>query len=142
MSLIINVVLILLVFLFPAYSFTDQTTSNRILKKNVTFVDFMNVSITNFGDQERKDQFKDIYKMHFNALVAYLQSDYKETFKKIYESQKKQSALYSNITKNLYIDSSKHILDSLAPRIIISKNSKARQYLTLGYRNGTVGRNS
>ncbi len=141
-NLIIRAFLILLLFSSASFSFTEQATIERIIKENRSFVDFMNVSITNFGDQTKVDQFKTIYEMHFNGFVAYLQADYKRAFKRVYESQGKQVDLCSKIVKNLYLEDSKDILDRLAPLIVRSKNAKSRLYLTLGYRDRTVGRNN
>ncbi|MDY6934736.1 MAG: hypothetical protein SVZ03_11035 [Spirochaetota bacterium] len=142
MRVIYKSMTILILFLSQAFPFTDQTTTERIIKENKDFINFMNVSITNFGDQERTNLFKELYLIHFNAFVSYLQSDYKNAYKKLYDSQERQSLLYSYIVKKLYLDSSKEILDSLAPIIIKSKNTRARKYLSLGYRDRTVGRNN
>ena len=142
MGLIIRIFLLLFLFSSPSFSFTEQTTTERIINENRSFVDFINVSITNFGNQDKLDQFKDIYNIHFNGFVAFLQADYKRAYKKVYECQGKQVALYSDIVKNLYLEDSKDILDKLAPLVVRSKNAKSRLYLTLGYRDRTVGRNN
>lgn len=137
----LTVILLALFFIAaPAFSFTDQATTERILADNRSFIDFINTCVTNFAS-DRTGSFKDIYQMNFNAEVAYLQSDYKRAFKKVYESQRKQADLYSDILRNLYLEDSKNILDRLAPDIIKAKNSRARLYLTLAYRDRAVGWN-
>ena len=45
------------------YAYTDQTTTERILKENTKFIEFINVTMTNFGE-EKKDRFKKIYESH------------------------------------------------------------------------------
>lgn len=132
----------LLVFsmMLPAVSFSDQTTSERILSENRHFINFVNVGLSNFAP-EKKDEFLKAYQIHFNADVAYLQGDYKRTYKRIYESQGEMVKLYEDLVKNIYLEDSKSILDRMAPDIIRSKNARARLFLTLGYRDRTVSRN-
>jgi len=131
---------IILIFLFinvGAFAFTDQATSERILRENKHFIEFINISITNFSE-DKKGEFRDVYEKHFNADVAYLQSDYKRAFKRLYSSQGEMSKIFESILKDKYLEDSKNILDKIAPEIIRSKNSRARLYLTLGYRDRTV----
>jgi hypothetical protein len=118
-------------------AFTDQTTSERILRENKDFIEFINVSVSNFAEQ-KTDEFKKIYEMHFNADIAYLQSDYHRTYKKIYQCQSQLMPLYETLLRDRYLEDSKDLLDRIAPGIIKSKNTRARLYLTLGYRDRTV----
>jgi len=137
---------ILFIFLFFAgyqgsvYSFSDQANTERIINENKRFIDFLNITITNFAD-DKKEDFKKAYSKHFNAEVAFLQSDYPRAYKRIYTSQGDLVKLYEEILKNKYLEDSKDILDKLAPNIIRSKNAKAKHYLTLGYRDRTLGWN-
>jgi len=119
------------------HAFTDQATSERILGENKGYIEFLNVCISNFASQ-KYSEFEDVYRVHFNGDIAYLQSDYKRTYKKVYESQGKMLKLYETVLKDLYLEDSKNILDKIAPGIIKSKNARARLYLTLGYRDRTV----
>lgn len=134
-SLLLAVALVLL----PAAVFSshDQTSTERILKENKEFVEFINISVTNFAGGKKED-FKKIYEKHFNADIAYLQSDYKRAFERVYTSQGEMEGLYRNMVKEYYLEDSKSILDRLAPGIIRSKSARARLYLTLGYRDRTV----
>lgn len=120
-----------------SFAFSDQATTERILNENKEYIEFINVCITNFAPEKYAD-FEDIYRIHFNADIAYLQSDYKRAFKKIYKSQGKMSVLYEKLLRDLYLEDTKNILDKMAPGIIKSKNARARLYLTLGYRDRTV----
>lgn len=142
MKLIIKISILLLIFSVPGFSFTEQATTERIIKENRSFIDFLNVCITNFGDQNKTNDFKNVYEMHFNGFVAYLQSDYKRAFNRIYDSQAEEVDLCSDLVKNFYLEDSKDILDKLAPIIVRAKSPKSRLYLTLGYRDRTVGRNN
>lgn len=128
----------------PVYSFSDQTTTERILRENKGFINFIDICVTNFGKEKITDfenKFKTIYQAHFNAQVAYLQSEYKNSYYNIRRSQKQQIDMTSGVLKQVYLEDSKVILDKLAPEIIRSKNARARLYLTLGYRDRAVGRN-
>jgi hypothetical protein len=132
--------LLAVAFIFASSSvfpFSDQTTTERILKENKRFVEFINVCVTNFGD-DKKEDFRKAYEKHFNADVAYLQSDYRRSFKRVYASQGEMEKIYREMVKNNYLEDAKMILDRLAPGIIRSKSARARLYLTLGYRDRTV----
>ncbi len=128
----------------PLFSYSDQTTSERILGENREFIEFMNICVTNFGKDridELGDKFLKIYQFHFNGQVCYLQSDYKNAFRNVRLSQEKNVLLSSEVIRKVYLEDAKVLLDKLAPEIIKSKNARARLYLTLGYRDRAVGRN-
>lgn len=115
----------------------DQTYVERILKENNGFIDFIDTCVTNFAP-DKKDVLFGIYEKHFNAEIMFLQGEYKKAFNLVYESQKDMAGLYEYILNELYLEDSKKILGSFAPLIIRSKNTLARQYLTLGYRDRTL----
>ncbi len=119
------------------FAFSDQTTSERMLRDNKQFIDFINISMTNFGTAKR-DDFRKAFDCHFDADVAFLQSNYRSTFRSIYASQMRLERLYFEMLKDHYVESSKKILDAFAPLVIKSKNARARLYLSLGYRDRTV----
>lgn len=136
----VRTALIAAAFIFASSSvfpFSDQTTTERILKENKRFVEFINVCVTNFAE-DKKEDFRKVYEKHFNADVAYLQSDYRRAYKRVYASQGEMENIYREMVKNKYLEDSKRILDRFAPGIIRSKNARARLYLTLGYRDRTV----
>ena len=141
MKLALGTFLMALFFISPVYSFTDQTTTERKLEENKSFIDFLNVCITNFADS-KIPEFKEAYELHFNAYIAYLQANFRKAYKKVYSSQEKLDNLYSFMINDYYLEDSKDILDEFAPMVLRSKNSKARLYLTLGYRERTIGRNN
>ncbi len=122
-----------------SYAGVDQTYVERILKENREFVDFIDISVTNFSPDKKNDLFN-IYQKHFNGEVAYLQGDYKRAFDNVYDSQKDMVTLYEHILTEYYLEDSKNILDGFAASIIKSKNIAAKQYLTLGYRDRTLAR--
>lgn len=130
---IISLVFFIEAGISPVLSFTDQITTERVLDENKAFIYFIDPCVTNFAP-DKYEQFKEIYQLHFNAMVTYLQSDYRGSFKRVYASEKKGADLYSDMVKNLYLENSKDILDQLAPDIIRSKNARAKLYLSLAYR--------
>ncbi|MCX8124295.1 MAG: hypothetical protein N3F66_09040 [Spirochaetes bacterium] len=132
------ILFILFLIISPTDGFSDQLTADRAIQENKEFIEFMDVPISNFGDKY-KEEFKDIYQIHFNAEVAYLQSDYNRAFRNVYESQKKQADLYSKLVRE-YLDETKKYLDAISPEVIKSKNKKARLYLNLAYRDREVAR--
>lgn len=144
MRIIAVLFIILFCICLPAFPFSDQTTTERIINENREFIEFMNICVTNFGKnriENINDKFKTIYQHHFNGQVGYLQSDYKNAFYQIRESQRNHTELCAEVIEKIYLEDSKSILDKLAPEIIKSKNARARLYLTLGYRDRAVGRN-
>ena len=115
------------------FAFSDQTNTERVVKDNKEYIEFIDLPVSNFGSKESEDFFN-IYSAHFNAEVAFLQSDYKRAFRKIFEAQKMSVILYEKILSDYYLEDSKDLLDRMAPFVIKSKNSLARLYLSLGYR--------
>ena len=134
--------LFIVLFSVSAFPFSDQTTSERILKEDKGFIEFINYSLTNYQDRDpkMKDTFKTIYQDHFNAQVLHLQSDYKNAFRYVRLSQRTQKDLFHKVI-GYYLEDAKDILDKLAPAVIKSKNPRARLYLTLGYRDRSVSSN-
>lgn len=140
----IMTIIIIFFFILPIFPFSDQTTTERMLKENRDFIEFMDVCISNFGKdrvRQYREKFFEIYQFHFNAQVFFLQSDYKNTFANVRLSQGKHTQLYAEILKDIYLEDAKDILDKFAPYIIRSKNTRARLYLTLGYRDRAVSKN-
>ncbi|MCL2155950.1 MAG: hypothetical protein FWH53_09825 [Leptospirales bacterium] len=131
----------ILIFSFTdSFAGIDQASIERLLKDNREFVDFINVCVTNFNMDKKNDLFT-IYQKHFNAEISYLQGNYKRAFDEIYSSQKDMVELYELILTEHYLEDSKNILDGYASEIIKFKNSAAKHYLSLGYRDRTIARN-
>jgi hypothetical protein len=141
---IIMTISMIFFFILPIFPFSDQTTTERMLKENRDFIEFMDVCVSNFGKdriRQYREKFFEIYQFHFNAQVFFLQSDYKNAFTNVRLSQGKHTQLYAEILKDIYLEDAKDILDKFAPYIIRSKNTRARLYLTLGYRDRAVSKN-
>ena len=137
-----GIICFLMLFFFNAVSSfgaIDQTYVERILKDNRSYIEFINLCVSNFAP-DKKDELFAVYQKHFNGEVAFLQGDYKRAFDNVYASQKEMELLYEYMLTVHYLEDSKNMLDGLAPEIIRSKNPLSRQYLALGYRDRTVAR--
>ena len=93
----------------PAAAYSDQTTTERVLNENKGFIDFMDVCVTNFGDEQR-ERFREIYRHHFNAEVAFLQSDYKAAFKRLYLSEGVNAGLFADMARDIYLEDRKSVV--------------------------------
>jgi uncharacterized protein YlbG (UPF0298 family) len=141
---IIMTISLIFFFILPIFPFSDQSTTERMLRENRSFIEFIGLCVSNFGKDrvsQYREKFFEIYQFHFNAQVFFLQSDYKNAFSNVRSSQNKQTQLFEEILRSVYLEDAKDILDRFAPYIIRSKNARARLYLTLGYRDRAVSRN-
>ena len=93
--------MLIMLICVDATAFTDQTTTERILRENRDFINFINICVSNF-DKGKKDLLKEVYTRHFNADVAYLQSDYRRAYRQVYQSQKDMVTLYEEVLKNYF----------------------------------------
>ncbi len=118
----------------------DQTFTERALKDNRYFLEFINKGVSNFGTEKNIEQLKEANQHNFNANLWYLQSDYVSSFKEIRASQELMRDLYLDLLTNRYIEDARYLLDLSAPRIVQSKDKKAEMFLRLGYRDLEVSR--
>jgi hypothetical protein len=137
-SLFLLLVFTAILFFYPwaVFPFGDQTSTERILTENKFFIQYANISVTNFGTEKDIALFKKSGEHNFWAKIAALQSKYKRAYKEIRDSQKILADLFRNLIDRYLIDT-KVMLDRIAPMIIRSKDSRARLYLSLGYRDIT-----
>ena len=115
------------------FAFGDYASSERILKENKAFLEFIDVSITNFGIQD-ESVFRKAYELHFNADLSYVQGDYGQTYKKVYNSQRELASICYTILKEKYLEDSRTTLALISGGVEKSKNVRARGLLVLGYR--------
>lgn len=118
------------------YGVGDQLSSERFLTENKFFIQFSDIAVTNFGNKELTKMFTTASNHDFWAQVAFLQSKYKTTYREVRKSQKILVTLFARLN-DIYLLDTKKILDRIAPMIIRSKDTKARHYLSLGYRDLT-----
>ncbi|MCS6972802.1 MAG: hypothetical protein NZL89_07230, partial [Leptospiraceae bacterium] len=118
----------------------DQTFVEKILRENRYFIEFSNVSVSNFGSPENEKALKQANQHNFNAHLYYLESNYVDAFREIRLSQEILRDLLYDILHKRYIEDSRALLDLNAPIIIQSKDRKASHFLQLGYRDVEVAR--
>jgi len=118
----------------------DQGFVEKILRENRYFIEFGNVSVSNFGSAENEKSLKDANQHHFNANLYYLESNYVDAFKEIRLSQEILLDLYYDLVQKRYIEDARTLLDQNAPIIIQSKDKKSAHFLQLGYRDVEVTR--
>ncbi len=117
----------------------QQRFAQKGLKDNRYFFYFINTSVTNLGSEEQQNILKEAIQRDMIAQILYMKFSFSDSFIEIRKSQKLLIDLYKKtITKDINI--SKKILNSFAPEVINNKNTKARHYLSLGYRDLAVAR--
>ena len=115
------------------FAIGDYESSERMLRENQSFLEFIDISITNFGIQD-ENAFRKAFEMHFNADLSYVQGDYLQTYRKVYNSQRELASICHDILKEKYLEDSKNTLALISGGVWKSKNVRARSFLTLGYK--------
>lgn len=118
----------------------DQGFVEKILRENRYFIEYANVSVSNFGSPENEKSLKDANQHNFNANLYYLESNYVDAFKEIRLSQEILLDLFYDVLQKRYLEDSRTLLDLNAPIIIQSKDRKSAHFLQLGYRDVEVAR--
>lgn len=118
----------------------DQGFVEKILRENRYFIEYANVSVSNFGSPENEKSLKDANQHNFNANLYYLESNYVDAFKEIRLSQEILLDLFYDVLQKRYLEDSRSLLDLNAPIIIQSKDRKSAHFLQLGYRDVEVAR--
>ena len=118
----------------------DQTLVEKVIRDNRYFIEFANVSVSNFGTPENEKALKEANQRFFNAHLFYLESKYPESFKAVRLSQEILLDLLYDILNKRLIEDARALLDLNAPIIIQSKDKKSSFYLQLGYRDVEVAR--
>lgn len=118
----------------------DQGFVEKILRENRYFIEYANVSVSNFGSAENEKALKDANQHNFNANLYYLESNYVDAFKEVRLSQEILLDLFYDVLQKRYLEDSRALLDLNAPIIIQSKDRKSAHFLQLGYRDVEVAR--
>ena len=118
----------------------DQGFVEKILRENRYFIEFANVSVSNFGSPENEKALRDSNQHNFNANLYYLESNYVDAFKEVRLSQEILLDLFYDVLQKRYLEDSRSLLDLNAPIIIQSKDRKSAHFLQLGYRDVEVAR--
>ena len=119
-------------FSIEAVPVNDRTTE-RYLHENHYFLDFMNVALSNFGNDDLNKKLIQAAQFDFKAKVWQLQGNYKECYKQIRNSQQILKDLYYNVLLSVYIEEAKKILQTVSPLIVNSNNPLSKKYISYAY---------
>ncbi len=111
----------------------DQFLMKRVLPENKQYIEYINVAVSNFGNDEELETFIEAVIHDFNANIFTMQGKYVEGHKEIMESQRLLSALYYHFILNYYEPDARALLKMSAPIIFHAKDKKAEYYLNSGY---------
>jgi hypothetical protein len=117
----------------------QQRYAEKGLKDNRYFFYFINSSISNFGREMDKKTYKEAIQRDILSQLLYMKFLFTESFEQIRKSQEILINLYRNTIKR-DIRITMKLLNDYAPRVIKSKDDKARLYLRLGYRDSAVAK--
>ncbi len=117
----------------------QQRYAEKGLKDNRYFFYFINSSLSNFGVEKDQRIYKEAVLRDILSQLLYMKFLFTESFEQIRESQEILIGLYRNtIIRDIRI--TMKLLNDYAPRVIKSKDDKARLYLRLGYRDSAVAK--
>ena len=127
----------IVIFVFVSHSAIsvsiDQGMAERILKDTSYFLEFIDVAIANFGNEENRKSLREANQFKFEAHLEYLQGNYVRSFKLIKASQEILNQLYLKVV-DYYLKDARDLLNISAPIIVHAKDKKAQLFLRLGYR--------
>ncbi len=106
----------------------------RIMKANRYFIDFIDVSVSNYGNNEIITSFKLVNKLNYEAKIALFQSEYSKSLELVKASQKVLQNIYYEMLSNVYRKNTELLLNIAAPIIVQAKDRKAEFFLRRGYR--------
>lgn len=111
----------------------EQRKAETALKDNRYFFYFIDSSISNLGSDEEKKLFREAIQRDILAQLLYMKFQFKESYGEIRKAQRILIELYGKtLVRDIGIAGG--LLNASAPRVIELKDSRARSYLHLGYR--------
>lgn len=111
----------------------NQRHSEKSLKDNKYFFNFINPAVSNFGIEEEKTIFTEALRRDLIARMLYMRFSFDLSFEEIKKSQVLLIDLYRKVLKREN-EATKSLLNSSAAEVMKSDNYMARKYLSLGYR--------
>ncbi len=111
----------------------EQKKAEKGLKDNKYFIYFINASITNTGTEEQKRMFRTAIQHDIVAQFYYLRFSFHESYGEIRTAQRLLIDLYrANLLDE--IRRTRSFLNSIAPDVILSRDTSGRKYISLSYR--------
>ena len=146
----ITVIFLLLAMLVPFGYGTAQRTKSSLksgeqrnaekgLNDNRYYFYFINSSISNFGTDEQKAKFRESIQRDMIAQILYMKFTFHESFTEIRKAQGLLIELYRSVLSS-DISMTMKLLNGFAPEVAHGRDSGARHYLRLGYRDVALAR--
>lgn len=111
----------------------DLTIMKRSLKENSEFLEFINIAVSNFGNEEERRQLKYANQHHFNARLWYLQGEFGKSYKEYRASQSLQKRIYQSYLENIYVKDARKLLQKIAPKVVTSRDIHAEHLFNQGF---------
>lgn len=136
---VILYVLPLLIFIpanskLHAVAAPDVSFIQRKLIENKYFFRFINISVSNFGDDEDKAMLLKAARLNYSAHKNHLKGEYDAAFVDIRSAHLALKKLYDRILWTRYLVDTRKILDASSPIVVGSRDKRAEKLLRLGYR--------
>ena len=111
----------------------NQRHSEKSLKDNRYFFNFINPTITNSGSEEEKNIFTEAARRDLISRMLYMKFSFNPAMNEIRTTQLLLIDLFSKIAIR-EIESSTILLNEIAPEVLKTGNKTSKKYMSLGYR--------
>ncbi|MDH5718109.1 MAG: hypothetical protein OEZ22_10775 [Spirochaetia bacterium] len=128
--------LLIILFLFSNSLFPvqiDRQGTKRVLELNREYLEFIDVSVSNFGSEKNKDDLIKANQHFYDAKLFYLQNQNLKSYEQINKSLEILKYLYMDIIENKYLPETKELLNITSRSILHSNDLQAAYYLNQGY---------
>jgi hypothetical protein len=113
----------------------DQAFMKNALDDNRLFIDFINVHVSNFANEEYLVLFRKAAEYNFISESYYLSGDYKRSFENTLEVHRNLRELYYKILTERYEKDTEELLKMSTTIILMAKDKSAEYSLKMGYGN-------
>lgn len=111
----------------------NQRHSEKSLKDNRYFFNFINPTITNSGSDEEKNIFTEAARRDLISRMLYMKFSFNPAMNEIRTTQLLLIDLFSKIAIR-EIESATILLNEIAPEVLKTGNKASKKYMSLGYR--------
>lgn len=111
----------------------NQRHSEKSLKDNRYFFNFINPTITNSGSDEEKNIFTEAARRDLISRMLYMKFSFNPAMNEIRTTQLLLIDLFSRIAIR-EIESATILLNEIAPEVLKTGNKASKKYMSLGYR--------
>jgi len=111
----------------------NQRHSEKSLKDNRYFFNFINTTVTNSGSEEEKKIFTEAARRDLISRMLYMKFSFNPAMNEIRTTQLLLIDLFSKIAVR-EIESAAILLNEIAPEVLKTGNKASKKYMSLGYR--------